>query len=83
MDHAVAFLVRKWEEACEETGPAQHALVELTPKNNPNAVKNWEAQAQNAWLLRRSQPDAMDIYEVKQSEREHPQFYPTVRFLKA
>lgn len=59
----------------------QLALDKLTPKDNPDAVKNWEAQARNAWQLRRDKPDAMDIYAVKQSECEGSHIGPNAGIL--
>lgn len=66
----MTFLVKKWAKACDEYPLAQKALLDMTPTRNPRAVEQWKKMAVDAAANRRSDPTAMDIYDVQHTERK-------------
>ena len=63
-------IVKKWRVACEQIGPAWEALAKLTETTDTDDLATWKSMAEKATQERRTNVEAMDIYEVQSQKCE-------------
>ena len=63
-------IVKKWQVACEQIGPAREALAKLTETTDTDDLAAWKSMAEKATQECQTNVEAMDIYEVQSQKCE-------------
>ena len=69
---AAPALARKWRTACEEWGPAAHALQKAGEEVEQDRIEEWTKLAQRAAEMRHKNVRVMDAFEFETQKREWP-----------